>query len=191
MSDTVRTVVFVVIAVDAFGAAMVAARLRHAARRVGVALVIASALLFAASVVGPSLLDALDISDEAAEIAAGVVLLVPALTLLFRGDELFLVGDTEAEGSAAQRAGVVPLALPLLAGPAPLAVVVALAARNDRGEAAIGVTVAMVVASAALVVAVRHRRERRTILEAITGHFVGAAMVFVAFALVVDGVLGV
>jgi multiple antibiotic resistance protein len=191
MSDTLRTVAFVVIAVDAFGAAMVAARLRNAARSTGIALVTASTLLFAASLVGPSLLDALAISDEAAEIAAGVVLLVPALTLLFRGDELFLVGDTEAEGPAAWRAGVVPLALPLLAGPAPLAVVAALAARDDRGEAAIGVTVAMVVASAALVVAVRHRRDRRTILEAITGHFVGAAMVFVAFALVVDGVLGV
>jgi multiple antibiotic resistance protein len=190
VNDTLRTVVFVLVAVDGFGAAMVTARVRGPARSVGVALATASGLLFLASLAGPSVLDGLDISTEAAEIAAGVVLLVPALTLLFRGDELFLVDDAE-RAATGWRAGIVPVAVPLLAGPAPLSVVAALAARHGRADVEIALSVTMAITLVALLFAMRHPRRERTRTEAIAGHFVGAAMVLVAFALVVDGVLGV
>jgi small neutral amino acid transporter SnatA (MarC family) len=182
-----RTVVFVAIAVDPFGAAVVLARFRERVRSAVTGLVVAAALLSVAAGAGPWVLDQLDISPEAAAIAAGVVLLVPAATLLVRGDQLSLAGDR----AGGRRRGVVPIAVPLLAGPAPLAVVAALAARRGRGDAFVAVAVAIAVAAATFGAAVRQRRDARSLLEGLAGRGVGAAMVFVAFALIVDGVLGV
>jgi multiple antibiotic resistance protein len=184
-----RTVLFVVVAVDPFGTYVVLARMRERRDAGAVAVVAAGVLLALACALGPSLLDALDISAEAAEITAGIVLLVPALTLLARGDQLLLLGDA----AGGWRRGLVPLAVPLLAGPAPLLVVAALAARWGRGDVAVGVVVAVALAAVAAGVAVRRARvdEPRSIGEGIAGRAVGAAMVLVGFTLIVDGVLGV
>jgi multiple antibiotic resistance protein len=186
---TLRTVLFVVIAVDPFGASVVLSRLRER-REAGVVAVIGAGILLAlACALGPSLLDGLDISAEAAEITAGIVLLVPALTLLAQGDQLLLLGDA----AGGWRRGLVPLAMPLLSGPAPLLVVAALAARRGRGEVAAGVAVAVVLAAVGAGVARRRGRPDapRSIGEGIAGRAVGAAMVLVGFTLIVDGVLGV
>jgi small neutral amino acid transporter SnatA (MarC family) len=182
-----RTVLFVVVAVDPFGAAVVLARFRERVVCGVTGLVAAALLLGVAAAAGPWALDRLDISPEAAAIAAGVVLLVPAATLLVRGDQLYLAGDR----AGGRRRGVVPIAVPLLAGPAPLAVVAALAARRGRGDAFVAVAVAFVVTAVTLSTATRRRRDERSLLEGIAGRGVGAAMVFVSFALMVDGVLGV
>jgi small neutral amino acid transporter SnatA (MarC family) len=155
-----RTVLFVVVAVDPFGAAVVLARFRERVRCAITGLVVAAALLS---------------------------VLVPAATLLVRGDQLYLAGDRRG----GRRRGAVPLAVPLLAGPAPLAVVAALGARRGRGDAFVAVAVALAVAAGTLWAAARQHRAERSLLEGIAGRGVGAAMVFVAFALIVDGVLGV
>jgi small neutral amino acid transporter SnatA (MarC family) len=183
----VKTVLYVVVAVDAFGAYAVVARLRDRTTTARAAWVTAALLLGLACVAGPWLLDRLDISAEAAQIAAGAVLAVPALTLLVFGDQLFLVGD--AAGGRAR--GVVPVAVPLLAGPAPWLVVAASAARHGRGDAVIGVAVALALSALALAAASRFARDKRSVAEGVAGRCVGAAMVFVAFALVADGVLAI
>jgi multiple antibiotic resistance protein len=190
---TLRTLLFVVIAVDPFGAAVVVARLRDRVTAAVAAVAVSAALLLLACAAGPWLLGRLDISAEAAEIAAGVVLLVPALALCARGDQMFLAGDR----SGGWRGGIVPVALPLLAGPAPLSVVVALGARRGRGDVAAAVSIAVVLSAIALFVATRRASNAVAVpaepstIERVAGRFVGAAMVLVAFALVVDGVLGV
>jgi hypothetical protein len=81
----------------------------------------------------------------------------------------------------------------LLAGPAPLLVVAALAARDGRGEVAAGVVVAVVLAALGAGIARRRARvdQPRSIGEGVAGRAVGAAMVLVGFTLIVDGVLGV
>jgi multiple antibiotic resistance protein len=184
-----RTVLFVAVAVDPFGAFVVLSRQRERRDAGAVAVIGAGVLLALACLLGPSLLDGLDISAEAAEIAAGIVLLVPALTLLAQGDQLLLLGDA----AGGWRRGLVPLAVPLLAGPAPLLVVAALAARWGRGEVAAGVVVAVALAAVGAGVALRRSRVdvARSIGEGIAGRAVGAAMVLVGFTLIVDGVLGV
>jgi multiple antibiotic resistance protein len=182
-----RTILFVVVAVDPFGAAVVLARFAERRRCAATGLLVAAALTSLAGAAGPWLLDQLDVSPESAAIAAGVILLVPAATLLVRGDQLYLAGDRRG----GRRRGVVPLAVPLLAGPAPLAVVAALAARRGRGDAFAGLGVALAIAAATLWTATRQRREERSLLEGVAGRGIGAAMVFVSFALIVDGVLGV
>jgi multiple antibiotic resistance protein len=153
----------------------------------GVAVAAAAVLLVAAALAGPSLLDGLDVSAEAAEIAAGIVLLVPAFTLLARGDHLFLLRDDTSSGAA-----VLPLSVPLLAGPAPLAVVAALGAAQGRGDALAGALVAVAVAAVlCLLLPARQGGVSRPLVQRVAGRFMGAAMVFVAFAMIVDGVLGV
>jgi small neutral amino acid transporter SnatA (MarC family) len=184
-----RTVVFFVIAVDPFGAAIVLSRCTDRVTGAVFGLATAVALWSLAAGAGPWVLDRLDISPEAAAIAAGVVLLVPAVTLLASGDQLYLLGAGDRGGG--WRAGIVPLAVPLLAGPAPLAVVAALAARRGRGDAFVAIAVAFAVAACTAWVATRRQRDERSLLEGIAGRAVGAAMVVVSFALIVDGVLGV
>jgi small neutral amino acid transporter SnatA (MarC family) len=67
---TLRTVLFVVVAVDPFGASVVLSRMRERREAGAVAVVGAGVLLALACAFGPSLLDGLDISAEAAEITA-------------------------------------------------------------------------------------------------------------------------
>jgi small neutral amino acid transporter SnatA (MarC family) len=81
--------------------------------------------------------------------------------------------------------------LPLLGGPGPIAVVAALAARRGRGDVAIAVAVAVALAAVSTYVAATQPRDQPSLVERVVGRFVGAAMVLVAFTLIVDGVLGV
>jgi multiple antibiotic resistance protein len=183
----VKTIVYVVIAIDWFGAATLVARLRERRSTAVVGLAVAAVLLALACGLGPEVLDGLDISPEAAQIAAGIVLLVPAFALLGMGNELYLLG----EGAGGPRTGVVPVAIPFLAGPAPLLVVAAQAAREGRGSTTLGIVVALVLAGAALAFAVARPRGEGSVVEGVAGRVVGAAMVLVSFSLIVDGVLAV
>ena len=194
----VQVIVFVLVAVDPLGAGVVAAALPDRRSVVPVALAAAGVLLFAAALAGPSLLDALDISAEAAEIAAGIVLLVPAGTLLWRGDHLYLLREQPptprppATGRGASASAVLPLALPLLAGPAPLMVVAAAGAVAGRGDAVVAAAVALATAAlACTTMPPRAPGAGRSLARRVAGRFVGAAMVLVAFSWIVDGVLAV
>jgi small neutral amino acid transporter SnatA (MarC family) len=192
---TLRSAVFVIVATDTFDSALFVARVRARVAAGVAGLVGAAVLLAVACTWGPTLLDHLRITAEAAEIAAGVVLLVPALTLCVTGQQLTLLECEPADASGWQggwRGGLVPVALPFLAGPAPLAVVVALADRQGRGDVAFAVTLALVVAAAVVALACgRPRAGAISVGARVAGRFVGAATVLVAFALIVDGVLGV
>jgi multiple antibiotic resistance protein len=99
------------------------------------ATLIASTLLFGATVVGGPLLKQLGVSIPALQTAGGIILLVIALDMvLARPTSVFKL--TPSEGAEAQRKddlAVFPLATPLLAGPGAMSAGILLAA-NAHGD---------------------------------------------------------
>ena len=148
------TVFALLIAVDPIGFGRVWSRRWIAAP-------IVTAVLLVATVLGRTTMDALDLSPEGFWIAAGIVLLVPALSRL--------VTSTTRD----------------VAGPAAVLVAMALATRDGRVPTAVGA----VVAGAAVLLATWQPLPGRwaTVAERV----LGALMVVVAFDLVRDGVLAV
>jgi len=198
MSSFWSTAVLVAVAADPVGAMVVApaalARVGAAgstARRV--AAVTAGAGLglwvLAALVSGP-LFDAADVSPESAQIAAGLVLLVPAFHMVAAGHQRELVDEAPAGAVPWWRVALVPLAVPVVAGPAQLAVAAALAGR--RGVVVTVGAAALAAAVVALAVAAGPSVCRRAgWAPTVFGRLAGAAMAVAAFDLVADGVLAV
>jgi len=192
MTDVVRVAVLVLVVVNPVSAALAirtateqqAARTRVVALSVaaGVAAVVLGALALAAD----EILDALDLSVASAELGAGVVLLVPALELLFGGPEGW-VRAPNAHASAV-RLGVFPLAVPVLASPWTAAAVLAIAGDEGGGRTAISVLFAVAVACALAVAAFGPPPDQRAVR--LLGAAVGVATALVAADLVHDGVFG-
>ncbi len=97
-------------------------RLRVVIRELLIALLVLLVFLFA----GPLIIDALQVAEPALSISGGVILLLIAIKMIFpTGDNIF--GDAP-EGEPL----VVPLAVPLTAGPAAMAMVLLLVAREPH-----------------------------------------------------------
>ena len=97
-------------------------RTRVVIRELLIALLVLLAFLFA----GPLIIDALQVTEPALSIAGGVILLLIAIKMIFpTGDNIF--GDAP-EGEPL----VVPLAVPFTAGPAAMAMVLLLVAREPH-----------------------------------------------------------
>ncbi len=93
------------------------------------------ALLALFALAGQGGLDFLGIATPSFQIAAGVLLVLPAIRLVERGE----VFDTRDRAATGLDAAVVPLALPMLSGPGALAL--AITSAGQYGE---GVTIAAV-----------------------------------------------
>ena len=130
------------------------------------------------------ILDWLRISPGAAELAAGLVVLVPALDLLWQGPAGRVAANPVARPL---RLGGWPYGVPLLAGPAAVAGVIAWAAEFGRGATIGGAALATVVTTG-LVAAWTHPPRGRTARA--FGAFTAVAMALVAFDLIHDGVFG-
>ena len=97
-------------------------RLRVVIRELLIALLVLLVFLFA----GPLIIDVLQVAEPALSISGGVILLLIAIKMIFpTGDNIF--GDAP-EGEPL----VVPLAVPLTAGPAAMAMVLLLVAREPH-----------------------------------------------------------
>jgi multiple antibiotic resistance protein len=123
----------------------------------------------------------LDVSPENFQLAAGLIMLPQALQLLVRGRTL------ADEGSA----GLLPLAVSLLAGPASVVAAMSYGARFGEGTAA-GASALVLFATAGLLMA--GERFQRWVGRAgmgAFGRFNGALLVVVAVELIVDGVRSV
>lgn len=95
-----------------------------------VSVAISFALLALFALAGEELLNLLGISMQSFTIAAGILLLLPAIRLVESGE----VFDTrEREPASGLDAAVVPLALPMLSGPGTLALATTFAAQFGRG----------------------------------------------------------
>jgi multiple antibiotic resistance protein len=185
VDDALRAAVFAVVVTDPIGAVLAA----HVAgpgwdagarRRAGAAAAVAAAAVLAgAALLATPVLDAMRISAPAAQLAAGCVLVVPLVLQLGGGRPV--LGATA--GGAAVRVGAVPLGVPVVAGPAAVATVLALAPSTGTAAAIAGTAIAWVPATTSP----GERRGPRARAVALTR---AAATALVAFDLVRDGVFG-
>lgn len=173
-------------AVAPFGALPVFldARVGAERRRRVAALMCAAALLLlgAAVLVAEPFLDWLDVSPENFQLAAGLIMLPQALQLVWRGRTL---SGVEAAGT------IVPLAAPLLAGPASLAVAMSYGTRFGEVEA-VRASALVLFGTGGLLLAgewVELRLGRATI--GLLGRLNGALLVIIAIEMAVDGVRSV
>ncbi len=190
MSDWLRLAVVLLVIVDPLTAAVAGATLTAdrdgRARSIVFATgtVVALAVVVVTAWLADPMLDALEVSVGAAQLAAGIVLLVPAVELLFGGPSGWVRPAPEA---AAARLGAIPFGVPVLASP--WLVVALLAFAADEGAAmtasAGGVAVLVSTGLAFLFTTPSDRGALRAL-----GVAMGAATALVAFDLVHDGVFG-
>ena len=141
---------------------------------VGAAIVVGAALVLAA--VASALLDLLDVSASTFRIGAGIVIAVVGVHDLIAG------APKPEPALRGWRAGLIPIAFPLLVNPALGAA--ALTASADHGMVtAVG---AAAIGGAALVALATLTEPARVLRGA--GRIVGAALVILGIALAVDGV---
>ncbi len=98
-------------------------RRRIIMRELLIALVVMLVFLF----FGPAMLRAIGISSEAVAIAGGLVLMIIAIRMIFPLRGSSVMGDDDTEGEPL----IVPLAIPLLAGPSLLATLMLRAGQGD------------------------------------------------------------
>jgi MarC family membrane protein len=127
------------------------------ARRARVAVreaLIAFAVLLGFMLGGRAFLDVMRLSERSLEVAGGVILLIIAMRMIFRGGAGVYTSDTAREPF------IFPLAVPLLAGPSAMATVLLLASRQpERLLDWVGaLTVALSVSGIVLLLADRIRR---------------------------------
>jgi len=113
---------------------------------------IATLILLIFTLLGQPLLDQLGVTIPALQTAGGIILLIIALDMIFaRPTSAYKL--TQMEGAEAQTKddiAVFPLATPLLAGPGAMSAGILLAANADGRFAALGVTVAALLAVMAI-----------------------------------------
>jgi multiple antibiotic resistance protein len=113
--------------------------LQERGRFAGLAVMIAAGLMFAFAFAGNAVLSWMHVSLSAFRFAAGVMLFLQAVSLVF-GSKASLSSISAAEQREAMAPGdiaVFPLAFPLIAGPGALAALVLLMGRANPAHAAI------------------------------------------------------
>jgi small neutral amino acid transporter SnatA (MarC family) len=147
-------------------------------RAVFVAVVVTSLAVVAAAAASGPLLDAIDVTGPSARIAAGIALAAVAAKDVF-------ASPPEAEpGLSGWRAGVVPLALPVMFSPA--LALIAIAGGSDRGVIATG----LVLFAALLVAGLAALRPPNRGLRGLVA-VVGVLGIAVAALVVLDGVYSI
>jgi multiple antibiotic resistance protein len=190
LADVARLAVLFVVVIDPFAAAIGASTLagaRNDRTRRAIALggaVVALALLEVVIGLADPLLDALHISDPAAELAAGMVVVVPALDLLWNGP----AGRVRAQtGTTWARLALFPYGVPLLAGPGAIAVAIAWSVNEGAGPTFGGAAIALAAITLLVCVWARPPRGRGA---RVLGALTAVAIALVAFDLIRDGVFG-
>jgi small neutral amino acid transporter SnatA (MarC family) len=139
-----------------------------------------SAVVLGLALAADALLDVLDVSAPALRIAAGIVAAVTAVVGMVRRGP-----DPEAPALPGLRAALVPVAVPLVVGPA--LVVLALSASADRGLAPVALALAIGVAA---LTALAAARPSDTILGW-AARATSAALLATSTLLVINGVFDV
>ena len=149
------------------------------ARELGFALVTLMTFLFA----GQAILDFLGLQPESVTIAGGIVLGIIALRLIFPRPEGPMGHQPDGEPF------LVPLAIPLIAGPSAMATVILMArtTSSSMGHWALAVFVAWLITAAVLLAApVLYRVLRERGLQAIE-RLMGMLLIMIAVQMVLDG----
>ena len=116
---------------------------------------IAFALLMAFMVGGRKLLEVMHLSETSLSIAGGVILFMIAIRMVFPGGSVGPLAEPQVGEPL-----IVPLAIPLIAGPSALATVMLMASRDPSrlGMWALAITVTMVLVTLILLVGERLQR---------------------------------
>lgn len=106
---------------------------------------VAGAILVGFAIAGGALFKLLGVTMPAFKVAGGIALLLSGIEML-RGQSapLKTSAEEQAEGAAKEDVAIVPLAMPLLAGPGSIATVMVLISRAEGAIATAGVLVAIV-----------------------------------------------
>lgn len=161
-AEFLSAVILLTLVTDPFGNVPIAnAMLAHVppARRRVVLLrecAIAYGILLAFMFGGKRFLEAMHLSETSLSIAGGVILFVIAMRMVFGHPEGAFGGQSVPTGEPL----IVPLAIPLIAGPSALATVMLMATRDPAkiGMWAAAVTVTMVLVAVVLLMGVRLQR---------------------------------
>ncbi len=157
----------------------------RAGRTLLLAVITALAVLLVAVVLTDPFLGFLDVSGESFQAAAAVIMAPLAVRLLWSGRSL---GLSEV---ATSRPWLLPLAIPGLAGPASLGIVVAYSGRYGEADAAAAIVIAIVVTSALLYAGPFLQRTLGERAIGVLGRLSGALIVAIAVELAIDGVRSV
>ncbi len=151
-------------------------------RRVVALMYVAALLLLGAAVLGAEpFLDWLDISPESFQLAAGLIMLPQALQLVWRGRTL----------SGAEAGTIVPLAAPLLAGPASVAAAMSYGTRFGEVEAVRASALVLFGTGGLLLAGEWVERRLGSATIGLLGRLNGALLVIIAIEMAVDGVRSV
>lgn len=121
------------------------------ARRIAVrASVVGALVLLTFALFGGSVLHSLGIRLDAFRVAGGLVLLLAALDMIRQKNTCRCSPVETGSGTGADDVAVVPLAIPLLAGPGSMAAVMALVGREPPAAVAVAVVLVFIVTYLAL-----------------------------------------
>ena len=155
-------------------------RLQVAFFTIGAAL----ALLALFSVGGKEVLDFLGISTESFQVAAGLLLLPPAFRLVTSGQS---IDETEQERAEPFELALVPLAIPLLAGPGALAAAISFSDDFGSGTTVLALTLVLAVTLMAFAVAEQLFRRLGAPLLRVMARIVGILLFAIAIDFVLEG----
>ncbi len=144
----------------------------------------AFAVLTTFALLSDPLLDALDISPESFQFAAGAGMFPIALRLMLTGD------STSVPERVPRSAWLIPLGVPALAGPSSIIAAVSYAARFGEGNAILAVALVLGATSALLAAQEFFQRIPIVVLQT-AGRLSGGLLLVIAVELAVDGVRSV
>ncbi|MEX0683171.1 MAG: MarC family protein [Dehalococcoidia bacterium] len=149
-----------------------------------IAVVAAGTMLIGFALGGHEMLDFLNISDAAFQVAAGALLLIPAYRLVTQGQ--FYESPAEATPAPADIA-LVPMATPLMAGPGALASATSLSETAGRDDTIPAIVLVLLVSFAAFVLAERVFGLLGASTMRLLTRLVGIILVAIAVQFVIDG----
>ncbi len=149
----------------------------------------AGVLIVAAAMMHGQLLDLLGVAAPSFDIAAGIVMLAGAARPLLSGRAI--EESTASLLDASDRAALIPLAVPLLATPASLAAAISHGGRVGEGETIVAALLLAGVTALAMRAEPLLQWQHRQVVAGVLARLTGGLLVFVAVALIVDGVFSV
>ncbi|MDE2605970.1 MAG: MarC family protein [Burkholderiales bacterium] len=190
-NDFLSAFILLLLVLDPFGALpLFISVMQHVApgRRRLVALretAIAFVLLLAFLLAGPRFLQVMSLSQRSLEVAGGVILLIIALRMVFGRADAIGVSNSDNGGEPL----IVPLAVPLLAGPSAMATVLVHASRYPERLLtwSAALLAAMTVSLAMLLAAERLRRWLGDPLIAAIERLMGLVLTAVAIEMILGG----
>lgn len=142
-------------------------------------------MLITFALAGQKVLDFLGISSASFQVAAGLLLLIPAYRLVAEGQP---AGENDTTLASPLDFALVPLATPLIAGPGALAATASFAETLGRAETIAAVSIVLAVTFASLIAADLLARLLGAPLLRLMARVVGILLFAIAVDFVMDGI---